>query len=309
VRTVIARRAIRKMRGCSQSQLIEAEDGRAYVVKFANNPQFGARALINEHLAAILFRSVGVTTPEHTFVSITHDFLSRYPAVLPAANEENSHGGLQGLHFGSLYPGDPERIAVFDFLPDTLLPMVYNRDDFFGALVLDKWLGNADGRQTIFYRANVADERTPQWIVSMIDHGCAFSGDAWKFIESEVQGIYARRAVYGNSPALYDFAPWIDRVLALDKHVIEGAVAQIPSAWLSGNRAALESVCRRLWERRSRLEDLVEQSVRWLRARSGRAPDGRERQCFPVVNGGRTLPLRIPLCGPGRRGDVMTGAL
>ncbi len=60
-----------------------------------------------------------------------------------------------GWHFGSRYPGDPARTAVYDFLPDALLPKVVNLEDFRAILVFDKWVANADGRQSVFYRAMV----------------------------------------------------------------------------------------------------------------------------------------------------------
>ena len=46
-----ARRMLRKMRGGSQAQLLEAADGHHYVVKFQNNPQH-RRILINEWISA-----------------------------------------------------------------------------------------------------------------------------------------------------------------------------------------------------------------------------------------------------------------
>jgi hypothetical protein len=48
---VNARRFIRKMRGGAQAHLLEAEDGRYYVVKFVNNPQH-RRILVNELIAS-----------------------------------------------------------------------------------------------------------------------------------------------------------------------------------------------------------------------------------------------------------------
>ena len=47
---------------------------------------------------------------------------------------------------------------VYDFLPDTLLDKVVNANEFLGVLAFDKWMGNADARQSIFFRA-----RLRQW--------------------------------------------------------------------------------------------------------------------------------------------------
>ena len=60
---VDARRLIRKMRGGAQAHLIEAADGHCYVVKFLNNPQH-RRILVNEWIASVFLRYLGISTPE-----------------------------------------------------------------------------------------------------------------------------------------------------------------------------------------------------------------------------------------------------
>ena len=45
-----ARRFLRRMRGGAQAHLLEADDGRWYVVKFLENPQH-RRILVNEWIA------------------------------------------------------------------------------------------------------------------------------------------------------------------------------------------------------------------------------------------------------------------
>lgn len=41
---------------------------------------------------------------------------------------------------------------VYDFLADTLMSNVINARDFLGVLAFDKWIGNADARQRVFFR-------------------------------------------------------------------------------------------------------------------------------------------------------------
>ena len=55
-------RAIRKMRGGAQAHLIEADDGKFYVVKFRNNPQH-RRILVNELVASVFLNYLRITTP------------------------------------------------------------------------------------------------------------------------------------------------------------------------------------------------------------------------------------------------------
>src|SRR5580658_5303854 len=126
-----ARRLIRKMRGGAQAHLLEAADGHAYVVKFLNNPQH-RRILVNEWISSVFLNYLGIATPVAAMVRISEDFL--------AANSEvhlQLGTGRQlpeaGWHFGSRFPGEPARMVVYDFLPDTILEKIENLSDFLGA--------------------------------------------------------------------------------------------------------------------------------------------------------------------------------
>jgi len=57
-----------------------------------------------------------------------------------------------GLHFGSRFPVDPARRAVYDYLPVSLMRLLLNADSFLGIAAFDKWVSNANGRQAIFFR-------------------------------------------------------------------------------------------------------------------------------------------------------------
>ncbi len=54
---LIATDYIRAMRGGAQSHMLTANDGHAYVVKFANNPQ-SLRVLVNEWLGCSIGRAL-----------------------------------------------------------------------------------------------------------------------------------------------------------------------------------------------------------------------------------------------------------
>jgi hypothetical protein len=251
------------MRGGAQSHLLEADDGCWYVVKFRNNPQH-RRILVNERLSATLLDYLKIATPETALIQVGAAFLAANPEV-------HLHLGTQriaiepGWHFGSRYPGDPGRTAVYDFLPDALLPQVVNLEDFRAILVFDKWTGNADGRQSVFYRALVrrgesgapAGPGRPGFVARMIDHGYTFNGPNWDFPESPLQGIYARRLVYEAVRSLEDFQPWLDQVMDFPEEVIDQAWKRIPPDWVEGEEDALEQLLERLFERRKRLPDLI----------------------------------------------------
>jgi hypothetical protein len=253
-------RHVRKMRGGAQSHLLEADDGRWYVVKFRNNPQH-SRILVNELICSVLLGYLKISTPRIALIHVSPEFLEANPVIHLTLGAR--HLAVEpGWHFGSQHPGDPAHVAVYDFLPDALLPKVLNLDDFRAILVFDKWVGNADGRQSIFYRALVRHgeqraEARPGFVASMIDHGFAFNGPHWDFPESPLQGLYARQLVYQAVRSLDDFQPWLEQVMHFPEEVIDQAWKRIPADWIAGDEETLAQLLERLFERRVRLPELI----------------------------------------------------
>jgi len=260
---VDARRLIRKMRGGAQAHLIEASDGNFYVVKFLNNPQH-RRILVNEWIASSFLNYLGIAAPEAALIRISEEFLRENGEVYLQLGSQRQ-AVQPGWHFGSRFPGDPSRHAVYDFLPDSLLEGIENRGDFRGALVFDKWLGNADTRQAIFFRARLkewlpgsaAHPLRQGFVAQMIDHGYIFEGPHWRFGDAPLQGIYFRPAVYRGVRGLDDFQPWLDRVVHFPEEVVDHAVKQIPAAWLAGQEGEFTALLERLLARRARVPDLI----------------------------------------------------
>src|SRR5689334_20207975 len=199
---VNARRLIRKMRGGAQSHLLECDDGRFYVVKFVNNPQH-RRILVNEWVASAFLQFLHISAPDVAFVNLNAEFLKANPDVYLQLGTHRLEVE-PGWHFGSGYPGDPSKMTVYDFIPDTLLEKVVNLEEFLGVLAFDKWMGNADARQSIFFRARVKDRPRPcsehplrlGFVAHMMDHGYVFEGPHWTFADSPLQGLYFRPIVY-----------------------------------------------------------------------------------------------------------------
>jgi hypothetical protein len=251
-------RHVRKMRGGAQAHLLEADDGNWYVVKFSNNPQH-RRVLVNELVAAVLLEYLQIASPPTALIDLGHAFLARNPDVHFALG--NRRVEIEpGWHFGSRYPGDPSRIAVYDFLPDALLSRVANLDDFRAILVFDKWVGNADGRQSIFYRALVRAEsgvEAPAFVARMIDHGYAFDGPHWDFPDAPLQGLYPRRLVYDGIRSMEDFEPWLGLVANFPEEVMDQAWKRVPPRWVEGDEEPLERLLEKLFERRKRVPELI----------------------------------------------------
>lgn len=254
-----ARRLIRKMRGGAQAHLIEADDGHFYVVKFSNNPQH-RRVLVNELIAGVLMEYLGFSVPAMRIIAITEDFLARHPETAIQWGSQRLRPE-PGWHWGSRYPGHPDRVTVYDFLPDVLLRRVSNLREFAGVLAFDKWMGNANGRQAVFFRHRESTGAGP-FFALMIDQGFVLNGPHWDFPDAPLHGLYYRPTVYELITGWESFQPWLDRIVHLPEEVLDRAYKQVPLEWIRGEEEALEAVLEKLIERRRRVPDLILQSRR-----------------------------------------------
>ena len=256
---ITAVRHVRKMRGGTQAHLLEANDGHWYVVKFRNNPQH-RRVLVNEILSATLLEYLQIAVPVTALIEISSEFLAANHEVCLTCGQKRIPVE-PGKHFGSRYPGDPNGMAVYDFLPEALRSQVVNLEDFRAVLVFDKWVGNTDGRQSIFYRALVrremAQEAQPGFVARMIDHGFAFNGPSWDFGDAPLHGLYSRHAVYDSVRSLEDFQPWLSQVIHFPEEVIDRAWKRVPLKWIEGDEDALVQLLERLYARRARVPELI----------------------------------------------------
>ena len=258
-----ARRFLRKMRGGAQAHLIECDDGHFYVVKFRNNPQH-RRILVNEFVATAFLEYLSIAAPAAAIVNVSEEFLREHPEVHLQLGTHRV-AAEPGWHYGSRFPGDPARIAVYDFLPDALIDKVENLPEFRGMLAFDKWMGNADSRQAIFFRARLREWLPTQeehplrvgFIAQMMDHGYVFDGPHWQFHDSPLAGIYFRQQVYKPVQSIEAFEPWLDRIVHFPEEVVDRVYKQIPPQWIEGDAAALETLLEGLLKRRKRLGDLI----------------------------------------------------
>ena len=152
---VHATRFLRHMRGGAQAHLLEGGDGYFYVTKFRDNPQH-VRILVNEWIAARLLEYLRIAAPKVAIVELDESFLSReHDVKIRLVAKEMPVSA--GWHFGSRFPGHPDRDAVYDYLPDSLLAQVQNLRHFLGVFAFDKWTANSDSRQSIFVRQRIRE--------------------------------------------------------------------------------------------------------------------------------------------------------
>jgi hypothetical protein len=239
------------MRGGAQSHLMLGEDGNAWVVKFQNNPQH-LRVLPNELLATRLAALIGLTVPACEVVEVSPWLIERTSELemdLGARRERCS----PGLHFGSQLVGGLMPGHVADYLPEPQLAEVRNLAEFAGALALDKWTCNANGRQALFHRKG----RERRYTAAFIDQGFCFNAGEWRFVDAPLRGVYARNLVYSEVINWESFEPWLSRIEELDPARIWGLLESVPPEWYEGDVDVLERLIEKLIERRTQLRPLI----------------------------------------------------
>lgn len=279
---VHARYSTGSLRGGAQARLMHCDDGHAYVVKFKNNPQ-NLRTLVNELIVTRILEHLHIAAPKCALVYTSSRFLFRNKNVF-ITRRTRKEAVLPGVHFGSRYPGKCYNKLVYDSLPGSLRCHVANLRDYIGAFAVDKWTGNMDKRQSIFFRtlrkSHPGRAKTNETVTLMIDHGFAFNGHNWNFVESPVQGLYPHSDVYSSVTCMDDIEPWLRQIAEFPQEILNQVRRQIPSEWLLDDDAAiLDRLLETLFRRRSRIYDLVLQSCE----SSGRFQNFRTTSCFKVV--------------------------
>ena len=242
---------VRRMRGGAQGHLMRCSDGNFYVVKFLNNPQH-LRVLANEFLATRLAESTGLPVPVTEVVEVG-DWLVQHTPELSIQLAGQTIPCLPGLQFGSRYVVSPLEGQVFDYLPVEMLDRVRNLETFAGMLAIDKWTGNANGRQATFWRKM----RERKYTVAFIDQGYCFNAGEWNFLDSPMRGVYARNEVYAGVFGWESFEPWLSRVETMGEDLVWAAAGEIPPEWYGSDWGALENLARLLLERRAAVRDLI----------------------------------------------------
>lgn len=250
VAPVVAVEQIRRMKGGSQSHLMRCSDGNYYVVKFQNNPQH-RRILFNEFLGTKLAERIGLPTTPIAIVEVSEDLI-RLSEELVIELPRARIPCRQGLQFGSQFPGDPRRSALFDFFSDSHLGRVVNLADFIGMLVFDKWTCNADGRQVLFCPVE------HRYRAVMIDQGFCFNVGGWNFPDAPLRGLYAQTLVYAGVIGMKTFEVWLERLEeSITEEVFDEIIRQIPPDWYEDDQDELPRLIERLLARRSRIPELI----------------------------------------------------
>ena len=249
---VLAVQHIRRMRGGAQGQLMLGADGNVYVVKFQNNPQH-MRVLANELLASRLAVAAGLTAPHAELVEVSSWLVENTPELEMdlGRTRERCKAGLQ---FGSRFVGGMMPGQVVDFMPEDQLGELRNLGEFAGMLALDKWTGNANGRQAVFVRK----PRERRYRAVFIDYGYCFHAGEWKFEDVPLRGVYHRNDVYREVSGWESFEPWLSRIETMPAETVWAAANEVPPEWYGGDLSEMEALVEKLLARQSRIRELIE---------------------------------------------------
>jgi hypothetical protein len=248
---VMAIQQIRRMRGGAQSHLMLGSDGNLYVVKFSNNPQH-VRVLANEMLATRLATAVGLAVPPCEVIEVSEWLIQNSPEL----TIEQRRGTLPcqpGLHFASRWVGGLMPGQTVDYLPQEQLLEIRNLAEFAGILLLDKWTCNINGRQAVFQKAR----RERRYKATFIDQGYCFHAGDWKFVDSNLGGVFGENTVYRGVTGWPSFEPWLSRIESFPAETAWAIAEAIPPEWYGGDVSALEDLLARLQARRARVRELI----------------------------------------------------
>jgi hypothetical protein len=249
---VLAVQQIRRMRGGAQAQMMLGADGHVYVVKFQNNPQH-VRVLANEFLGSRLAQAAGLSAPECDVVEVSPWLVENTPELEMdlGRTRERCRPGLQ---FGSRFAGGMMPGQVVDFLPEEQLADLKNLSEFAGVLALDKWTGNANGRQAVFARR----QRERRYKAAFIDFGYCFHAGEWRFEDAPLRGVFYRNDVYREIAGWDSFEPWLSRMETMPEETVWEAASEVPAEWYGGDLGEMEALVEKLLKRRGRIREWIE---------------------------------------------------
>jgi hypothetical protein len=223
------KRVLRRMRGGSQSHLVEGDDGHFYVAKFLGNPQ-GNRTLINEWVGDCLLRKLGACTPAMRILRLSEATQNTFKDTLCFSVGNRKIPVEAGLHLGSQCPVDPGQKVILDFLPRNTLHCAVNLEDFAKAFVADHIVGHTDSRQAIFVREIGAKLKLRAYL---IDHGMMFGGCEWVVRDLPRHGLCLDPTIYSMLDMRSCCEQALDLLSTWPDDNLTATVNELPKEWFS----------------------------------------------------------------------------
>jgi hypothetical protein len=248
-----ANKFIRKLRGGSQSNLVQANDSKYYVVKMMENPQ-GSNILANESLGVAVASAVGLPVADNKGIYLSNTFIDSFPDLwfdTPAGRRRPS----KGVHSGSLFigqPSGPQRPN--EYISPSGVDNIANRQDFLGMYILDVWANHQDSRQAVFCRSSDGTQKAV-----FIDHGHMFGGPEWTF-QDRRPGIafHLEKNIYTDLWNEDRVASWISHFQVVIPSALSYANVAMQPRWYKGKA---DELIARLTERLCHLPELVRADI------------------------------------------------
>jgi hypothetical protein len=238
-------RHVRRLKGGTQAQLMQASDGVLYAVKFQNNP-FSARALASEFLATRLGLWLGLPMAEVQIMEVSDWLVNHQLLRIEIHDRKRLVRCASGRQLALRYISH-----VFEPLPQGFLKNVMNRLDFLQILPFDQWTANCDDRQTVFTKHKKSYYRA----VFIDQHNC-FNAGRWSFPDFPHYAIYDPK-VYSDVTDWSWFEPILSRIETITRFDLWKIATEIPSEWYQHDAAALSRLIERLYKRRLSVRELI----------------------------------------------------
>lgn len=247
---IFAATFIRKMRGHSQSILVEGTNGGLYVVKL-NDKECHSGNLASELIGSGLCSALQFVVPQSCFIHASEQFFDRSPG----AWVETPAGRVRpaaGLHYGSTFVGDVEGACrPLPSLHGKSVGELFNRDQFYGMYLFDIWANNLDCRQQVF----VADSDRKSLMAVFLDNDRLFGGPQWQFSDLLLQAEFRKEdAVNLEWQSATLLHTWLQQFRSIVPKALVQICRAVPPEWCAGNIGVLE---RELLRRLGAIEDLV----------------------------------------------------
>lgn len=196
---------IRKLRGNSQSALVEASNGLLYVVKWQINPQSAAE-IPSEALGASIYDRFRLPIPSWEQIEVSDDFLNANPSMWFEL-QTGVAKPRSGFHFASRYLEEASN-RVFEILPGSWHGRIQNRPDFWGALAVDVWLDSCHNRQALF----VKDAQSPKLRAFFISHSHIQAGFSGQLRKSLLPYLYPDKRIYPARERENAISFWVEQI-------------------------------------------------------------------------------------------------
>jgi hypothetical protein len=114
-----------------------------------------------------------------------------------------------------------------------------------------------DDPETAGKYAKTPDPYDSRYMTLMIDQGFCFNAGDWNYPDAPLRGLYTRNRVYEGITGMESFGPWVARIQSISERVLDEYLNEVPPEWYEDDRDALQRLLGKLYERRSRVPELL----------------------------------------------------